>query len=232
MNSDESVLRPEDRGPDARRSPRFRLALPLHVMWTSPGGETCSEQAHAMEVNLHGGLLQMSRYPDVGTEIVVRNPAIGASSRARVVAQRRAENGEIRGIAVELLSTTDAVWGLTFRIRKTSDDLVALEKELREGGVDQRVLRDFRDAVDYVRKTAWAVYEWQERRLLRHDASTVLPLLSNERVRRATQLARAITTDSAAGQINAVTPGLEELIQAVDLMRARLAELHSAGSSA
>jgi hypothetical protein len=218
-------------GADARRSPRFRLAIPLEATWKSPIGEEIRESAHALEVNLHGGLIQMSRYPHVGHEVELRNLAIQASTRARVVAHRRNERGEISGAAVELLSPSDAVWGLTFRIKKTSDDLVHLEQELHAGGVDQRVLRDFRDAVDYVRKTAWVVYEWQERQLLHHDASTVLPLLSVERVRRTTQLARAITSDVAVGQITSVTPGLEELLQAMDLMRVRLLELTSASAT-
>jgi hypothetical protein len=229
--SNEEPASPGQLGADARRSPRFRLAIPLEAAWKTPIGEEIRESAHALEVNLHGGLIQMSRYPHVGHEVEIRNPAIQASTRARVVALRRNERGEICGAAIELLSPSDAVWGLTFRIKKASDDLVHLERELHAGGVDQRVLRDFRDAVDYVRKTAWVVYEWQERLLLHHDASTVLPLLSNERVRRTTQLARAITSDLDGGQVTPATPGLEELLQAVDLMRVRLSQLTSSTSS-
>jgi hypothetical protein len=36
-------------------------------------------------------------------------------------------------------------------------------KYIRSGGMDPRVLREFRDAVDYVRKTASALQELQER---------------------------------------------------------------------
>lgn len=58
------------------------------------------------------------------------------------------------------------------------------------GDIDARVLREFRDAVDYVRKAAWAVQEWQERQAKQRDTSTVLPLLMFERIRRATDLCK------------------------------------------
>jgi hypothetical protein len=212
---------------DARRSPRYRLIIPLEATWKAASGEVVRQSAHALEMNLHGGLLRMSRYPDVGVECEVRNPAMNSSTRARVVAHRLDERGQIHGAAVELVAPSDAVWGLTFRIKQASEYLVQLERDLHAGGVDQRVLRDFRDAIDYVRKTAWVVYEWQERQLLQHDTSTILPLLSTERVRRSTQLAQAISADAASGQITPATPGLDELLSAADAMRASLLALTS-----
>src|SRR5438105_14019500 len=59
-----------------------------------------------------------------------------------------------------------------FRSR-TSSELVRIEQEIKSGGIDPRILEEFRDSVDYVRKTAWAVQEWQERQLQKHDPQTV-----------------------------------------------------------
>lgn len=87
---------------------------------------------------------------------------------------------------------------------------------MRSGPIDERVLRDFRDAVDNVRKTAWAVQEWQERDSKQQDPETVLPLLTAEGIRRATQLCEAIADAAAAHEIGRETVGIEEFLRAVE----------------
>ena len=88
--------------------------------------------------------------------------------------------------------------------------------QVRSGPIDPRILREFRDAVDQLRKTAWAVQEWQERQLRHHDPHTVLPLLTAERIRRATQLCDSIITDSATHEVTRETVGINEFFQAVE----------------
>ena len=96
---------------------------------------------------------------------------------------------------------------------------------MRSGPIDPRILREFRDAVDNVRKTAWAVQEWQERQSRKHDPDTVLPLLTAERIRRATQLCDAITTDSAAHEVTRRTVGIDEFFRAVERVHQNLLDL-------
>jgi hypothetical protein len=96
---------------------------------------------------------------------------------------------------------------------------------MRSGTIDPRVLTEFRDAVDHVRKTAWAVQEWQERHSRHHDPHTVLPLLIAERIRRATQLCDAITTDSAAHEVTRETVGIDEFFRAVERVHQGLLDL-------
>jgi hypothetical protein len=96
---------------------------------------------------------------------------------------------------------------------------------MRSGTIDPRILTEFRDAVDHVRKTAWAVQEWQERQSRHHNAQTVLPLLTAERIRRATQLCEAITADSAAHEITRQTVGMDEFFQAVEHVHQSLLDL-------
>jgi hypothetical protein len=91
--------------------------------------------------------------------------------------------------------------------------------------VEPSILREFRDSVDYVRKTAWAVQEWQERQLQQHDPQTVLPLLIIERIRRATQLNKAITTDLAAHGVTRETTGIDEFFRTVEGLYQRVADL-------
>ena len=101
------------------------------------------------------------------------------------------------------------------------------------GVVDPGILTEFRDAVDYARKTAWAVQEWQERQLQRHDPQTVLSLITTERVRRrATQLNASIISDLAAQKINRQTPGINELVQAIEKLYQQLADLFFEGREA
>jgi hypothetical protein len=78
--------------------------------------------------------------------------------------------------------------------------------------------------VDYVRKTAWAVQEWQERQIKQRDTATVLPLLTAERVRRTTELSTIILTDLADKQITPETTGMVELLLAIERLHARLAD--------
>lgn len=112
---------------------------------------------------------------------------------------------------------------LEVKLKKSTADLLELERALMSGDTDARVLRDFRDAVDYVRKAAWAVQEWQARQAKSHDTSTVLPLLMIERVRRATQLCNAISTDMQSSLVTADAQGADELSQAIDTLRSLLA---------
>jgi len=84
---------------------------------------------------------------------------------------------------------------------------------------------DFRDAVDHVRKTAWAVQEWQERQITRHDPQTLLPLLISERIRRAAQLGNSIVSDLTNHEVTRETPGVDQLFDAVQRMQQLLADL-------
>jgi len=79
--------------------------------------------------------------------------------------------------------------------------------------MDPLVLREFRDAVDYVRKTAWALQELLERQAHERDIGTVRSLLTDERVRCATQLSKALTSDLASREVSDATPGTADLFR-------------------
>jgi len=167
----------------------------------------------------------MKTYPDVGSQIELTNLLSTESAQARVVAIRRSQKGAVLGVAVELLVPNETFWGLNFRLRRASAELVKLEQGIKSGGINPRILREFRDSVDYVRKTAWAVQEWQERQLQQHNTSTVLPLLTAERIRRATQLSNAITMDLAAHEVTSETAGIEDLFRAIERVYQNLLSL-------
>lgn len=218
--ADRQALRKEQ-----RRGSRFPVIVPVEATWQDAAGESVKEAGQAREVNAQGGLLEMRDHPGVGRSLTLTNVLSAEATEARVVAIRRSQQGGIRGVAVELLVPNEAFWGVNFQLKKTSDDLVKIERAIKSGGVEPRLLREFRDAVDYVRKTAWAVQEWQERQLRKHDPQTVLPLVTAERIRRATQLSKTITTDLAAHDVTRETAGMEEFLQAIEGLHQQVADL-------
>jgi hypothetical protein len=208
-----------------RRSRRFPFISQVEATWQEAGGKIFREAGRATEVNAQGGLVEMKTYPAVGSQIELTNFLSHQSTQARVVGLRRTSEGRVLGVAVELLVPNEAFWGANFQLKKTCADLVKLEYDMRSGPIDPRILMEFRDAVDNVRKTAWAVQEWQERQSRHHDPDTVLPLLTAERLRRATQLCDAITTDSAAQEVTRRTVGIDEFFRAVERVHQSLLDL-------
>ncbi len=228
MTSEERTSAPQVSTESRRRSGRFPVLIPVEAQWEDPSGKTLRVEAQAKEVNIHGGLLQFldtDVYPSMGTPMELKNLFSGEVARARASSLRRSDDGAIRGVAVELLFPSETFWGLTFRLRKTTLELLKLDQAIMSGNIDQRVLREFRDAIDYVRKTAWAVQEWQERQAQRRDPATVLPLLVRERVRRATQLCTVVTESLKEHEITSETAGIEELFRSARQLSRDLAGL-------
>jgi hypothetical protein len=197
----------------------------VEATWQEANGKIFREAGQATEVNAQGGLLEMKAYPSVGTQIELTNLSSHETSQARVVGVRRNSEGRLLGVAIELFVSSETFWGMNLQLKKTCADLVRLEYEMRSGPFDPRILREFRDAVDNVRKTAWAVQEWQERQSRKQDPHTVLPLLTAEGIRRATQLCDAISAGLATNEVVRETVGIDEFIQAVERVHQRLVDL-------
>lgn len=221
---EELITAPPSPKTEQRRGSRFPVVVPIQAKWQNAGGQIVVENAQAREVNNQGGLLDMPNFPSVGSQLELTNLISGETYRARVVAIRRKE-GRVVGVAVELLIASETFWGVNFQLKKTSAELQRLEHAIRTGGIDQRILMDFRDAVDHVRKTAWAVQEWQEREITHHDPQTLLPLLTSERIRRAAQLGNAIVSDLMTQEVTRETPGVDKLFDAVQRMHRLLDDL-------
>ena len=232
MTSDKRTPAPQDTAEGRRRGGRFPVLVPVEVRWQESGGAAMKADAQAKEVNVYGGLLQFldtEVYPQVGTDMELTNLFSGEEARARTSAVRRSSNGAVIGVAVELVSPTETFWGLTFRLKKTTAELLRLDHAIKSGSIDPRVLREFRDAVDYVRKTAWAVQEWQERQAQHRDTATVVPLIVAERVRRATQICATITGDLKNSEVTSETTGIDALFRAARQLSRDLARLVDLG---
>jgi len=214
---------------ERRRSNRYPLVIPIHLKWPGPGGAQYSAHAQAREANLHGGFLEFTdaeRRPAEGTEIELMNLVSRHTVKARVSAIRRSSSDAPLGVAVELLPPNEEFWGLTFQLRRTTGELLKLENGMKSGGIDPYVLREFRDSVDYIRKTAWAVQEWQERQAQNRDTATVIPLLVTERIRRGTQLYEALTADLKNHTIRPEAAEIQDLFYAIEHLHEELKRLH------
>jgi len=209
-------------GAEKRSSRRFVLRVPLVVGWQEPNGGEIEETATATEVSASGAVIEMSRFPSAGSEISLIEKSSNQKVTARVVrVQSKAGRGGYR-VFVQLLRPGERFWGLDFRLKKSTADLVELEQALTSGNTDPQVLREFRDAVDYVRKAAWVVQEWQERQSQSRDVSTILPLLMFERIRRTTQLCKVIAAEIQNHAASAESLGIAELSEAIEDLQARL----------
>ena len=231
MTTDKSVEElPVSKGKN-RRSDRYPVVVPIKVKWLEPSGAAVIEFAEAKEVNMHGGLLGMRGRPSIGSVVELTNLISTKTVSARVVSLRTSMKSEVLGVAVELLTPSEAFWGVTFRLKMAIDNLLKLDDAIKSGGMDQAVLREFRDAIDYVRMTAWALQELQERQARQRDTATVRSLLTEERVRRATQLSKALASDLDSREVTDATTGSADLFRAIEGLYQRLAGLFKSRES-
>ncbi len=119
------------------------------------------------------------------------------------------------------------------RLQKAKKDLQKLEQAIRQGEleVDSRVLHEFRQAVDSVRLTAWAVQQWTDLQEQHRDAYSVLPVLTQERIRRATQLNNELALDLDAHELDFDNEGMDNLYHAVERLFLRLARFFKEGET-
>lgn len=119
-------------------------------------------------------------------------------------------------------SRPESPLSITERLEAATTELQQLEELVKSGDLDSRVLDEFRNAVDHIRSTTWAVQKWLG---LSHESGgdpfSVLPTLAEERVRRATQISKDLALDVQATDVGVETKGIGELFQAVDDLRVR-----------
>jgi hypothetical protein len=114
---------------------------------------------------------------------------------------------------------------LSERLKAATQELQELEKLVLSSNFSPRVLNEFRTAVDNIRQSAWAVQQWTALKEQNRDPYTVLGILSQERVRRATQITRDLTLDLESLDVGVETQGLTELFRAVERLNERLSPI-------
>ena len=120
------------------------------------------------------------------------------------------------------IDDANAKESLPARLQRVGNELLELDQAIRSGDIDVRLLEGFRQAIDHVRETTWAVQQWIELRAQERDAYGVLPRLTVERIRRATQLNNDLALDLDATEVTMETEGIENLRQSVRGLYKRL----------
>ncbi len=112
------------------------------------------------------------------------------------------------------------------RLKKVTSELRDIQQLLTTNPeLDMRVLFEFREAVNHVRHTAWAVEQWLRLKTQKGDTFTVLSVLAIERVRIASELCTGLMMDLDANEVTAETEGMEKLVPTVKKFAERLASL-------
>lgn len=218
--------KPMGQEPVPRSAERFALEIPLEAIWNEQDASHC-EPAQTLQAGSHGGVLLMKKAPPLSADLTLANPSSGESVAARVVSVQFAGAAAGSEVTVQFHGPSETFWGPSFRLKKATAELAELERAIRAGDVNPRVLREFRDAVDHIRKTAWVVQEWGERRAHGRETETVLGLLTLERIRRAAQLTSDLAADLESKEIPPQTTGLYELFAAVEQLHRVLSTLCS-----
>ena len=208
---------------ELRKSRRFPVAVPVEASWQTLDGTPVKQDAIARQVNNRGGFLEMANYPELGTRIALTNFLSAETLDARVLATPTTRAGVSNGIIIELVAPSETFWGVDLQVKKTAVELRKLETSLRNQGIDLRLLKEFRDAVDYIRTAATVAQQLRERQLSGQSEDDVLALIAGERARRATNLCMEVASDMDAAksfkQPAAVSESHRALITACDRLR-------------
>ncbi|HEV2114042.1 MAG TPA: hypothetical protein VGR50_07810, partial [Terriglobales bacterium] len=111
------------------------------------------------------------------------------------------------------------------RLQRLGTELWETQQQLRPNVVDGRLVREFQEAVDHARHSAWAVQHWMELKKQNRDPFEVLQKLNNQRIRIAHDMTRRMSMDIDAGDIDVDAQGLDDLDSAVRELHQRLAKM-------
>ena len=207
---------------ERRKSRRFPVVVPLQVSWRGVDDVTVKEDAVARQVNANGGFLKMSNYPDLGSRVTLANFISAQTSEARVIAAPHAREGVASGIIVELIVPSESFWGVDLQVKKTLVELQNLEKALQSEDMDLRLVKEYRDAVDYIRAAAGTLEQLREYQFRGMDDAELLSDLAADRILRTTNLCLGVVADLDAGRVKNKLQDVDELLRAVVSLQERL----------
>lgn len=117
------------------------------------------------------------------------------------------------------------------RLEELRDELKSLEPQLVAGGIPFQIIQDFKEAVDHIRLTLWAIIT------MHREASAGKPLdkyaltseLVKARVQRAIKLNRDLSADADLGELDLDTPGLADYCESATAAATRIRKLLATG---
>lgn len=211
---------------ERRKSRRFPVVVPLEVSWRDAEGVMVKQDSVARQVNANGGFLKMSVYPELGGRVVLTNFVSAQTADARVIAAPHAREGVANGVVVELIVPNEGFWGVDLQVKKTIVELQNLEKALQCEDMDLRLVKEYREAVDYIRSAAVTLERLRECQFRGVDDGELLGDLAADRIRRTTTLCSEVAADLDAGRLKSVPDEVQELYPAVEHLQKRLNAHH------
>jgi transcription elongation GreA/GreB family factor len=113
---------------------------------------------------------------------------------------------------------------ISVRLQHVTSELREIHELLTSSETaDPRILTDFRDALNRVRNTAWAVEQFANSKVSETDPKAVLSVLAGERVRVTFQLCRLVESDLANADIKFQIGQLMQLREAIQELEHKLA---------
>ena len=126
-------------------------------------------------------------------------------------------------LSMELPASQADSSSIAERLQRTTAELKALERLIVASELSPRILGEFRSAVDSMRQTARVAQMWVGLKQQQRDPYTAMITLSEDRVRRATHMARDLIIDLQSLEVDFSTPGIGELAEAIAALHERLA---------
>ena len=212
---------------ERRKSRRFPVVVPIEVGWSGADNVAVKQDAVARQVNANGGFLKMSVYPELGTRVMLTNFVSAQTADARVIAAPHAREGVANGVIVEFIVPNEKFWGVDLQVKKTIVELRNLEKALQCEDMDLRLVKEYRDAVDYMRTAAGTLEQLREHQFRNMDYSELLSTLATDRVRRTIALCLGVVADLDTGRLKNASKDVDELYQALGHVHEHLRTHHS-----
>jgi hypothetical protein len=207
---------------ERRKGPRFPVVVPIEVSWRGKDGIAIKEDAVARQVNANGGFLKMSTYPALGSRVTLANFLSAQTAEARVLAAPDSRQGVANGIVVELIVPNETFWGVDLQVNKVAVELQNLEKALRCEDIDLHLMREYRDAVDYIRAITETLQRLRKCQLQGSDSGELLSVLAADRIRRTSNLCLEVIVDLEAGRVRQESKSVDELQRAIQQLQQRL----------
>ena len=111
------------------------------------------------------------------------------------------------------------------RLKAAITELGGIQSLLATGELDPRILTDFRDAVNRIRNTAWAAYQYTESKITGSDSRSIISLVAGERIRVAYQLCQAIQEDLETTDVHLQAGQLIQLQAATKALTDKLSDV-------
>jgi hypothetical protein len=207
---------------ERRKSHRFPVVVPIEVSWRAADGIPVKEDAVARQVNANGGFLKMSIYPELGSRITLANFLSAQTAEARVLAAPHTREGVANGIIAELIVPNADFWGVDLQVKKTIIELQNLEKLLECEDIELRLVKEYRDAVEYIRTAAGTLQQLRECQFGGLDSGELLSALAIDRTRRTVNLCVEVVADLDAGRLKNNSKGVDELYRAIEDLHDRI----------